>query len=362
MKLLGDEIVFVRRQGKAYALADECPHRGTRLSRGKHEFPGTPTIACRYHGWVFDVTSGACVAALTDGPDSPVVGKVRVKTYPVEERKGIIWIWMGKMAPAPLEEDVPPLLLMEDTWVNTRAVRVYGNWRWHAENPPGHAPMLHRDSIHMLTVQLAAHGTDEHAELADEGEDGMWLHRMYGKPVQWAHYPGLGQWPRPRPWRGTRDKTRGKDGLPKPVHGFRYTRGSERLPGITRINHAPMPGCMYYEWYVPVDEDHYIYFQVACYWPKNLLDRLWFYARFMLYGRWAQFIRFNSQDIGVVRDSTDFAKRHGGNWPSRLYEPDAINFAWRDYCNQHARGEVAEPAEGARKEREPEATRASVRP
>ncbi len=84
--LLGDEIVFLRRQGQVYALADECPHRGTRLSRGKHEFPGTPTIACRYHGWVFDVTNGACVAALTDGPDSPVVGKVRVRTYPVEEK------------------------------------------------------------------------------------------------------------------------------------------------------------------------------------------------------------------------------------------------------------------------------------
>ncbi len=92
MKLLGDEIVFLRRQGQVYALADECPHRGTRLSRGKHEFPGTPTIACRYHGWVFDVTNGACVAALTDGPDSPVVGKVRVKTYPVQERKGFVWI------------------------------------------------------------------------------------------------------------------------------------------------------------------------------------------------------------------------------------------------------------------------------
>ena len=36
MTLLGDEIVFLRRQGQVYALADECPHRGTRLSRGKH--------------------------------------------------------------------------------------------------------------------------------------------------------------------------------------------------------------------------------------------------------------------------------------------------------------------------------------
>ena len=61
MKLLGDEVVFLRRNGKAYALADECPHRGTRLSRGKYEFPGTDTISCRYHGWTYDVTNGNCV-------------------------------------------------------------------------------------------------------------------------------------------------------------------------------------------------------------------------------------------------------------------------------------------------------------
>ena len=134
----------------------------------------------------------------------------------------------------------------------------------------------------------------------------------------------------------------GKDGLPKPVRGIRYTRGTIRLPCITRITHAPVTGCMYYEWYVPIDEDHYIYFQMSCYWFKNLFDRLWFYARFFGYGRWAQFWRFNSQDQSMVGDSTDFDKRHGGNPPSKLARFDAANIAWREYCNTHARGEAVE--------------------
>ena len=113
MTLLDDEVVLLRRGGKAYALADECAHRGTRLSRGKHEFPGTNTITCRYHGWVYDVTNGVCIAALPDGPESPIIGKAAVRTYPVEERQGMVWVWMGKIAPVPVEEDIPPLLLRE---------------------------------------------------------------------------------------------------------------------------------------------------------------------------------------------------------------------------------------------------------
>ena len=74
-------LLFIRHQGKSFALEDRCAHRGIPLSAGRCEFPGTNTITCRYHGWTFNVADGACVAALTDGPDSPIVGKAKVKTY-----------------------------------------------------------------------------------------------------------------------------------------------------------------------------------------------------------------------------------------------------------------------------------------
>src|SRR5688572_9984800 len=86
----GKKIVLVRENdGKVYGLNDRCPHRGVPLSMGTREFPGM--LTCRYHGWTYDVKTGELVAALTDGPESPICGKalVSVKIYPVEERAGI---------------------------------------------------------------------------------------------------------------------------------------------------------------------------------------------------------------------------------------------------------------------------------
>ena len=113
--LLGENIMLVRDNGRIYALHDRCPHRGVPLTLGagwlgqrswsRQEFPGT--ISCGYHGWTYDLKTGVLCAALTDGPDSPICGKVRVRTYPVEERLGLIWIYVGDIEPPPIEQDIP---------------------------------------------------------------------------------------------------------------------------------------------------------------------------------------------------------------------------------------------------------------
>src|SRR5438270_558645 len=68
----GEKVVLVRDRGKVYGLSDRCPHRGIPLSLGHREFPGM--LTCRYHGWTYDVKTGELIAALTDGPDSPICG------------------------------------------------------------------------------------------------------------------------------------------------------------------------------------------------------------------------------------------------------------------------------------------------
>src|SRR6478609_2572320 len=56
-QILGENIVFGRDEnGKAFALRDNCPHRGVPLSEGW--FDGQ-TIQCCYHGWEFG-TNGVC--------------------------------------------------------------------------------------------------------------------------------------------------------------------------------------------------------------------------------------------------------------------------------------------------------------
>src|SRR4051794_17236495 len=103
--ICGERIALFRDGGNIYALSNRCPHRGIPLSEARREFPGT--ISCAYHGWTYDLKTGQLVGVLTDGPDSPICGKVQVKTYPVAERAGLIWIYIGDGDPTPIEEDLP---------------------------------------------------------------------------------------------------------------------------------------------------------------------------------------------------------------------------------------------------------------
>ena len=47
-----------------------------------------------YHGWKFDV-SGDCVDMPSEPTESNFKDKVKIKSYPVEERGGIMWTYMG---------------------------------------------------------------------------------------------------------------------------------------------------------------------------------------------------------------------------------------------------------------------------
>jgi phenylpropionate dioxygenase-like ring-hydroxylating dioxygenase large terminal subunit len=139
--------MLVRDRGRAFALQDECPHRGIPLSAGRQEFVGS--WSCRYHGWTFDLDTGILKAALTDGPTSPICGKVRVKTYPVEERAGLVWIYIGEEPPPPVEADIPSEFLRSDTLAIGRISVQRGNWRYACENgfDDGHSMFLHRYGV-----------------------------------------------------------------------------------------------------------------------------------------------------------------------------------------------------------------------
>ncbi|KRA64398.1 2Fe-2S ferredoxin [Caulobacter sp. Root656] len=95
---LGEPVVIGRiRAGAVYALRDVCPHRAAKLSAGKvrAEADGGESVECPYHGWRFR-TDGACarIPALT--ADNPLdVAKVRIRTYPLVEAQGLVWIWMS---------------------------------------------------------------------------------------------------------------------------------------------------------------------------------------------------------------------------------------------------------------------------
>ena len=79
------------------------------MSRGRSFYSGT--LSCPYHGATFD-RNGTCKAFITEGPDSKMVGDLKARSYPVQEHKGWVFVWMGREEPAPIEQDVPPETLI----------------------------------------------------------------------------------------------------------------------------------------------------------------------------------------------------------------------------------------------------------
>ena len=87
--LCGEPVVLFRdRAGRASALEDRCCHRGTPLRFGEVVDHG---LQCGYHGLVFD-GSGACVEV--PGQDR-IPPRARVRSYPLVQKNGFLWIWMG---------------------------------------------------------------------------------------------------------------------------------------------------------------------------------------------------------------------------------------------------------------------------
>jgi phenylpropionate dioxygenase-like ring-hydroxylating dioxygenase large terminal subunit len=90
--ILGDQVAIYRGASGTYAaLADSCPHRKVPLSMGRVK---GDDIECGYHGLVFDC-SGTCVRV--PGDVRPPQGAY-VRSYPIEPRYGLLWIWMGDPA------------------------------------------------------------------------------------------------------------------------------------------------------------------------------------------------------------------------------------------------------------------------
>jgi len=90
-RLLGEDLVVWRMNGKVMVWQDLCIHRGTRLSLGRLE---GGLLECAYHGWTYN-EAGECVR-IPAHPEQKPPPKARVKTYRCQERYGLIWACLGE--------------------------------------------------------------------------------------------------------------------------------------------------------------------------------------------------------------------------------------------------------------------------
>ena len=104
--ILGEELLIGRdHEGKVFAYADRCPHRGMPMRHGT--FDGA-NLHCCYHGWAFSAETGVCTAVpalADDDPTSPA--RFRLRAFPCQDVQGNIWVYIpaGRTVP----ETLPPV-------------------------------------------------------------------------------------------------------------------------------------------------------------------------------------------------------------------------------------------------------------
>lgn len=142
-QIIEQRIVLFRTEGgQAAALEDRCPHRGIPLSKGT--LIGD-TVRCTYHGIRISST-GEC----THIPcQEHIPAQARAKSYPVEERYGMVWVWMGdKVAD---EEKIPDFHWMTDPeWAACRGYHlVKANYQFMNDNL---LDLSHEAYVHERTI------------------------------------------------------------------------------------------------------------------------------------------------------------------------------------------------------------------
>jgi len=292
--ILGERILFRRIGGHVYAVQDSCLHRGVRFS-ARPECYTKETLTCWYHGFTYDLRDGVLRSIVTD-PNSPLVNKLRLRSYPVEERKGLVFVFVGDVdPPPPLEEDVQPGFLDAALAVypegSVRTVKC--NWRPAAENgfDPAHA-YIHRDSLLVRALRIptvlgdAGISRSHGMEIVESTRPaGVRLLRGQGTPIWDAEIDA-----------GVTISARFKPGQEGVLEGM-VPDVSIWLPCGLKVDPFPSPDIIHFEWYVPIDENNHRYIMTWGRYVETPEDEAKF--REEVKGLWKDMVtnKFTNEDI-----------------------------------------------------------------
>ena len=358
LRMLGSDVVFFRdRNDQVQALLDWCPHRSVYLSMGRCYFPGF--VTCPYHGATFD-GDGNCVAFLTEGPESKMVGApgMQARKFPTVTIKGLVFVWMGDGEPVDPQEDIPPEMFEEHNIHRPVFTMFDCNWVLVLENTMDahNAFMVHRNAVRILKSRLGGRPRTPlgyRVNLVNNknvhyqpGRGKSSVERYYydedGNIPYQMYYPGVdGVWPKSKwrlMWTWFFDRKARKVGqapgrLRPPQadeSGVNEWNGT-RLPGMSRTggNNAFFRST---RWAVPVEDNltRMVYLNVERYSKKpNALRRLWSSATWP-YRNWELNFNFRNQDY-------DAEKYVQYDFPEYLSSTDSVVVAMRRLFVEHNR-------------------------
>jgi phenylpropionate dioxygenase-like ring-hydroxylating dioxygenase large terminal subunit len=156
VKLLSERLLAWRdTQGRLGLMDEFCAHRGVSLWFGRNEENG---LRCPYHGWKYDVT-GQCLEVPSELEESGYCKRIKLKSYPLVERGGILWTYMGP------PENRPPLPEFEFAQVPPQHRFVAKRWQesnWLQALEGGidssHVSWLHRGDLNSDPLFKGAKG------------------------------------------------------------------------------------------------------------------------------------------------------------------------------------------------------------
>lgn len=157
---LNEQVLLYRKEdGTPCAISDLCPHRFVPLSLGK--LVGN-NVECQYHGLVFDC-AGNCVG--NPHGEGFIPKAARLKSYPLSEQYGLVWIWMGDPAKA------DPSLVPDYRWLtDTRnyrqahgTIKIEANYLLVMDNLTdlSHAGFVHETTLEPRELAKASYEVSE---------------------------------------------------------------------------------------------------------------------------------------------------------------------------------------------------------
>ncbi|MGB3430837.1 Rieske 2Fe-2S domain-containing protein [Achromobacter sp.] len=155
IRILCEDLIAFRDSAGRVGIVDAyCPHRRAPLFFGRNEECG---LRCVYHGWKFDV-NGECVDIPNIVPPDNFIAlkqKASIKSYPVQESGGLVWVYMGPKERQPALPGMEWVALPDDQVKCSRWLH-RSNWLQAAE---GEIDTSHISFLHSR-VNVTKHSPD----------------------------------------------------------------------------------------------------------------------------------------------------------------------------------------------------------
>lgn len=185
-------LLYRKGNGDAVAISNVCAHRFAPLSMGK--LVGD-TVQCPYHGLRYD-DAGSCV--FNPHGDGMIPPRMTVGAYPLVERHGMIWLWMGDPSQADATK-IPDFSCHVDPELKrvSGVIEMKANYELISDNllDLGHAEFVHEgilssDAITRSKLQTIQNGTTIYANrwCPDGAPAPAWADLIEGKPERVDHW------------------------------------------------------------------------------------------------------------------------------------------------------------------------------